>query len=116
MIARTWHGKVRAEDSEAYYGYLLRTGIPDYRATPGNLGITVLRRTEGTETHFVLITFWESMEAIQAFAGQTPERARYYPEDERFLLEFEPLVAHHEVLLPPDSLLGRQQPELLQDR
>lgn len=102
MMARTWHGRVRTEDAEGYYQYLLRTGIPDYRATPGNLGITVLRRMEGNETHFVLITFWESMKAIQAFAGETPERARYYPEDERYLLELEPLVTHHEVLLPPD--------------
>ena|SRR5215213_11381572 len=107
MIARTWHGKVRTKDAEEYHQYLLRTGIPDYRATPGNLGITVLRRTEGNETHFVLITFWESMEAVQAFAGETPERARYYPEDERYLLELEPLVTHHEVLLPPD-LSGSQ--------
>jgi heme-degrading monooxygenase HmoA len=100
MIARTWHGKVRTEDSEAYYQYLLGTGIPDYRSTPGNLGISVLRRTEGDETHFLLITYWESMEAIQAFAGDEPERARYYPEDERYLLELEPLVTHYDALLP----------------
>lgn len=101
MIARTWHGKVRTEDSEAYYQYLLRTGIPDYRSTPGNLGISVLRRTDGDEAHFLLITYWESMEAIRAFAGDEPERARYYPEDERYLLELEPLVTHYDALLPP---------------
>ncbi len=101
MIARTWHGRVRAEDGEEYNQYLLRTGIPDYRATPGNLGVSVLRRTEGDEVHFLLITFWESMEAIRAFAGEEPERARYYPEDERYLLELEPFVTHYEALLPP---------------
>jgi len=45
------------------------------------------------------VSFWESLEVIKAFAGSDPERARYYPEDERFLLDFEPNVEHYEVLV-----------------
>lgn len=98
MIARTWHGMVRAGDAETYYGYLLATGLPDYRDTPGNRGVHVLRRVDGDVAHFLLVTFWESWEAIRAFAGDEPERARYYPEDDRWLLEKEPFVTHYEVL------------------
>jgi heme-degrading monooxygenase HmoA len=98
MIARTWHGAVRAEDAEAYHRYLLDTGLGDYQRAPGNHGVHVLRRVEGSVAHFLLLTFWESWEAIRAFAGSDPERARYYPEDERFLLELEPTVTHYEVL------------------
>jgi heme-degrading monooxygenase HmoA len=104
MIARTWHGAVRAEDAERYHRYLLDTGLRDYRHTAGNRGVYVLRRVEGEVAHFLLLTLWDSWEAIRAFAGNDPERARYYPEDERFLLELEPTVTHYEVLDPPGSL------------
>lgn len=98
-IARTWHGRVPAEKADAYHKYLLETGAQDYRAVPGNLGVHVLRRLENSEAHFLLVTFWESWEAISAFAGNDIERAKYYPEDEAFLLELEPTVTHYEVLV-----------------
>ena len=100
MIGRTWHGRVPADKSEAYYAYLLRTGLTDYAATPGNRGVHVLRRTEGGVTHFLLLTFWDSLDAIKAFAGPDYARARYYPEDDEYLLEREPFVVHYEVLEP----------------
>ena len=101
MIARIWHGITAAAKSDEYLDYLNRTGVPDYRATQGNRGVYVLRRTEGEQAHFLTVSFWESMEAIKGFAGPDPERARYYPEDEEFLLGFEPAVEHFEVLAGP---------------
>lgn len=98
MIARTWHGRVPLSKADAYYRYLLRSGLSDYAATPGNRGVHVLRRTDGEVSHFFLLTFWDSLEAIRAFAGPEYERARYYPEDDDYLLEREPLVTHYEVL------------------
>lgn len=98
MIARTWHGVVRAHDAEVYYAYLMRTGIPDYRRTPGNRSVYVLRRAEGDTVHFLLVTLWDSLEHIRAFAGDDLEKAHYYPEDEKYLLELEPRVLHYEVL------------------
>lgn len=98
MIARTWHGRVPTAKADDYYDYLRRTGLADYAATPGNRGVTVLRRTEGAVTHFLLLTMWESIEAIKAFAGPEYERAQYYPEDDDYLLEREPFVSHYEVL------------------
>ena len=97
MIARLWHGATRAEQSEGYLSYLLETGIPGYRATPGNQGVQILRRIEGEIAHFLLISYWESFEAIARFAGDDLEQARYYPRDAEFLLELEPKVAHYEV-------------------
>ena len=101
MIARTWHGVVPAAKAGAYFEYLSRTGLPDYRATPGNQGVTVLRRVEGDKAHFLLVSYWESMDAVRAFAGDDVEAARYYPEDTAFLLELEPNVFHYEVLSKP---------------
>jgi heme-degrading monooxygenase HmoA len=98
MIARTWHGAVPADKADDYHRFLLRTGVPDYRGTPGNRGVFVLRRAEGEVAHFLLLTLWDSWDAIRAFAGDDVERARYYPEDPDFLLELEPTVTHYEVL------------------
>lgn len=98
MIARSWHGRVPTNKADAYYAYLLRTGLAEYRATPGNRGVYVFRRTEGPITHYVLTTLWDSVDAIRAFAGSDYERAVYYPEDDNYLLEREFSVTHYEVL------------------
>jgi heme-degrading monooxygenase HmoA len=102
MIARTWHGMVPAARADEYQAYLERTGVPDLRATPGNQGVWVFRRTEDERTHFWVISLWESLASIRAFAGDDVERARYYPEDNAFLLELEPHVTHYDVVAQPD--------------
>jgi heme-degrading monooxygenase HmoA len=98
LVARIWHGVVPAAKGDAYAGYLRRTGVPDCRATPGNRGVDVLRRTVGGETHFLFVSFWESIDAIRGFAGDDVERAHYYPEDRDYLIELEPTVTHYEVI------------------
>ncbi len=101
MIARIWYGEVAPERADEYLDYLNRTGVPDYRATEGNRGVYVLRRLEEDRANFLTVSFWESMQKIGGFAGADPEKARYYPEDERFLLNFEPAVGHYEVVVGP---------------
>ena len=64
MIARTWHGRVPAEKGDEYYAYIDRTGLAEYRSTPGNRGIVVLRRTQSGITDFTLISFWDSLDAV----------------------------------------------------
>jgi heme-degrading monooxygenase HmoA len=101
MIARIWHGAAAAAKFDEYLDYLNETGVPDYRATEENRGVYVLRRVEEDRAHFLTVSFWESMEGIKRFAGPDPEKARYYPEDEKFLLDFEPEVEHYEVVAGP---------------
>lgn len=92
MIARIWHGEIAPERADEYLDYLNRTGVPNYRATEGNRGVYVPRRVEEDRAHFLTVSLWESMEKIQGFASADPEKARYYPEDERYPLKFEPTV------------------------
>lgn len=101
MIARTWHGATAASKSDEYLEYLNRTGVPDLRATEGNQGVYVMRRIEGEQAHFLLISLWESIDAIKKFAGEDVEKARYYPEDPAFLLEMELCVTHYEIPVRP---------------
>jgi heme-degrading monooxygenase HmoA len=98
MIARIWTGATRAADAEAYLEYLHATGFPEYRATPGNLGVLALRRIAGDRAEFLLLTMWESGEAIRRFAGDDPERAVFYPEDDRYLVARGEQVSHYEVV------------------
>jgi heme-degrading monooxygenase HmoA len=98
MIVRMWHGRVPTAKAQAYREFLIRRAIPDYRSVPGNVSVRILERSEADVTHFITLTTWESLAAIRAFAGDDVERAKYYPEDASFLLEYEPKVVHYEVV------------------
>ena len=99
MIARIWQGRTRPGMGRAYYDYLETTGLKEYRGTPGFRNVLVLTREVGEQTEYVLITLWDNMDALKRFAGPEPERAVYYPEDDRYFPEAErtPYVRHYEV-------------------
>lgn len=97
MIARYWRGSVRAADADDYADYVRRTGVATQRGTPGNLGSMVLFETDGETSEVVVISLWESLEAIVAFAGEPVDRAVFYPEDGRYLVSADQGVRHFEV-------------------
>jgi len=103
MIARTWRGATSADDADAYLEYLHETGLADFRRTEGNRGALALRKIEGNRAEFVILSLWDSEEAIRRFAGEDISKAVFYPEDERFLIERDNDVSHYEVLF--DSAL-----------
>jgi heme-degrading monooxygenase HmoA len=98
IVARLWRGSTRAEDGDRYLEYLRATGLAEYARTPGHRETITLRRVRDERAEFLLLTLWDSMEAVRAFAGADPERAIFYPEDERFLVECDERVAHFEVV------------------
>jgi heme-degrading monooxygenase HmoA len=98
IILRRWASRIRTADEAVYVDYIKATGLDDYRATPGNLGAQMLLRALGDGTSEVTtLSWWTDMAAIHAFAGEDAETARYYPEDDRFLLEKPDRVEHHRV-------------------
>jgi heme-degrading monooxygenase HmoA len=101
MIARFWRGVTLKTKSDEYFAYLQETGLKDYKATEGNLGVYVFRRVENDRAVFLLMSLWDSYEAIRKFAGSDFEKAVYYPEDKKFLVELEPNVTHYEILARP---------------
>lgn len=98
MICRMWHGRTLKAKADAYASFLESRAIPDYRSIPGNVSAAVLRRDEAEVAHFITLTYWETEQAIRAFAGKELLNAKYYPEDTDYLLEFEPFVQHFEVV------------------
>lgn len=101
VVARSWLGRVPAGRSDEYLAYLRRTGLRDLRATPGNRSVQIMRRTVGEIAEFLMISSWDSEDAIRAFAGEPVDRARYYPEDAGFLLEMSERVEHWELFADP---------------
>ena len=98
MIARIWHGRTPLEKADEYLAFLKDRAVPDYSGVEGCLGVYILRRDTEDAAHFQTLTFWTSEKAIRAFAGADVLKAKYYPEDSAFLLEFEPHVQHFEVM------------------
>lgn len=98
MIVRIWHGRCARAKADAYAAFVAERAIPDYRGVPGNLHAQVLRRDDGDVTHFLTVTHWVSEDAIRAFAGDDVLKAKYYPEDDDYLVEFETRVQHYEVV------------------
>ena len=104
MIARQWIGETRESDADVYSKYLEETGISEIRATEGNRDVWLLRRVYAGKAEFIVLSLWDSFEAIKAFAGPEYEKARYYAEDKRFLLRLDPFVTHYEVLIGPHDI------------
>jgi len=96
IITRSWHGMTKAIHADEYIAYLKETGLADYAQTPGNLGVEVWRRMEGDICHFWTVTRWLDYDSIKKFAGEDYEKAKYYPQDQNYLLAFEETVSHYE--------------------
>ncbi len=58
----------------------------------------MLRRNERDYAEFVIITFWDSIDSVKAFAGEDYEKAKYYEEDKEYLLEFPERVKHYKIV------------------
>ena len=98
-VIRTWTGVIRTDDRDDYRDYIAATGLDGYRSTPGNIDAWMLYRdrTDGT-TEVVTVSLWESHEAIRGFAGDDITVARFYPQDDHYLIERDLEVKHYEVV------------------
>jgi heme-degrading monooxygenase HmoA len=97
-IARIWRGRTPASKANEYARYLDANGIAKIRATPGNRGVTVLRRTDGDKAEFVVISIWDSIDAVKNFAGADYQKTVILPRDREYLIEVEPDVLHYEIV------------------
>ncbi|MCD6120333.1 MAG: hypothetical protein J7K04_00680 [Spirochaetales bacterium] len=96
-IMRLWHGRVPIEKADEYEKLMVDKAAPDYGSVEGLLKLYFQRKDENEIAHFLLVTIWDSMESIKKFAGEEPELAKYYKEDDKFLLEKEKYVSMYQV-------------------
>jgi heme-degrading monooxygenase HmoA len=96
-ILREWRAEIRRERKNEYVEYVRATGIVGYRSTPGNLGAVVaVRDIDERRSEIVTLSWWTSLDAIRAFAGDPVDQARYYPADTEYLLTRPSSVFHYE--------------------
>jgi hypothetical protein len=84
-IARIWRGRTVREPADEYESYLREVGIRPLEEKA--LGVQMLREDRETETEFVTISYWESIEAMSRFSGSDPTRIHHLPRDAEFLIE-----------------------------
>lgn len=103
MILRTWHGTTRIEDADAYEQFMRERAAPDYGSVQGLRRAVFTRRDDENVAHFLLVTLWDDLDAVKRFAGDDPSQAKYYEEDDRFLLEKEQNSLNHKVFFDSDQ-------------
>ncbi|MDE3156724.1 MAG: antibiotic biosynthesis monooxygenase [Acidobacteriota bacterium] len=99
MIARVWHGSTRPADAGRYEAHLNTATLPGLTGIAGYRGAYVLRRPGADTVDFVVMTLWESVEAIQAFAGADVEAAVLPSEARAVLVAAEPRAVHYEIVV-----------------
>ena len=94
---RLWHGEVAIEKADEYEKFMIERAAPDYGSVEGLLKLYFQRKNEKKKAHFLLVTLWDSIESVKNFAGDNPEIAKYYYEDDDSLLGKEKHVSMYEV-------------------
>lgn len=100
MICRTWSARSTREGAERYKAIARERVLSELERVEGFLGAVVLtRETDAAEDEIFFMTFWASLEAIRAFAGEDLTRAVVLPEAEAVLLHADDRVKHWTVAL-----------------
>ena len=97
MISRHWGGVIKIEHTENYMQHLREVLFPKLSSITGFRNASILRRDTDGAVEFLIITNWESMEAIRKFAGESPHLAVVPEEVQRMTLHYDREVRHYEV-------------------
>jgi len=97
MIARTWRGWTTPANADTYENFLKQKVFPQLQGIEGHCGIEILRRDLPGEAEFVVINYFESIEAVKRFAGDNYTIAVFEPEARKLLSRIETEAHHYEV-------------------
>lgn len=98
MIIRSWRGRADPKKASAYPDHFRRNVLPELRGIMGFKGAQLLRHDRPGEVEYLVLTRWQSMDAIRAFAGQDVSQAVVEPEAAAALLSFDKTVTHYEAV------------------
>lgn len=97
MIARIWHGRATSQNADFYAEHVTRRVFPGLTKIAGHRGAYLMQRETAGQVEFLVMTLWDSWDAVRAFAGKSPEVAVVEPEARAVLSEFDEFVSHYEV-------------------
>jgi heme-degrading monooxygenase HmoA len=99
LIARIWHGQTLATMADDYARYLDEKGVRAIARIPGNRGVQMLCTVRDGIADFLVLSYWDSFEAIKLFAGDDYEQVRHLPDDPKYMIGDAPTVRHFEVIV-----------------
>ena len=98
MVIREWRGRALLSRSDAYPKHFRERVVPELQTIAGFCGAELSRREIGDRLEFLVLTRWDSMDAVRAFAGASTERAVVEPGAVAALIDFDDTVRHYEVI------------------
>jgi heme-degrading monooxygenase HmoA len=98
-IVRTWMAYAKPENVRAYRDHLRSSVLPALRKLPGFLALDLCQAPRGDRVELLVISRWQSMDAVKAFAGPDPDRAVVEPAAKAVLAEFDDFVTNYDVAL-----------------
>ena len=97
MVARIWHGRTPIEKADEYKQYLFEVGVKKIASLPGTRGVQLMMSKTADQGEFMVVSYWDSIEAIKGYAGETYTKVHDLPRDKEFLIDMETLVRHFEL-------------------
>ena len=98
MIIREWRGRASASNAQAYPAHFRHSVLPELRGVPGFLGAQLSRRPFDDKVEFLVMTRWQSVDAVRSFAGADIAKAVVEPGAIGALVDFDATVQHYEVI------------------
>jgi heme-degrading monooxygenase HmoA len=98
MISRHWRGVARVAEADNYVRHLQHDTFPQLSRILGFVSASILRRPAASGVEFLVVTTWQSMDAIRQFAGDAPEVAVVPPAVLAMMVEHDATVAHYQIV------------------
>ena len=98
MISRQWQGLAKPSHADKYVEHLRQETFPKLKEIPGFVSASILRRSVPNGVEFLIVTTWESIDAIQGFAGTDVETAVVPPRVQEMMVEYDNRVRHYQIV------------------
>jgi heme-degrading monooxygenase HmoA len=98
MISRQWRGLAKPECAAAYIEHLHSEVFPQLVQLAGFHDAAILRRDLARGVEFIVVTVWQSLDAIHSFAGRDVEAAVVPAKVQAMMIEYDRTVRHYEVV------------------
>jgi heme-degrading monooxygenase HmoA len=102
MILRMWRAQSTVKKADEYMQHATTKVFPALRAIEGHRGGYLLRNRLDDRVEIIVLTLWESMDAVREFAGVEPNRAVVEPDARAVLTSFDDFVTHFDVIHGPE--------------
>jgi heme-degrading monooxygenase HmoA len=97
VISRQWLGVAKSSHAKRYIDHLRSETFPSLAKISGFVSASILQRTVRAGEEFLIVTVWESIEAIKQFAGENPEVAVVPAAVQAMMVEYDKSVRHYSI-------------------